>query len=169
MLKVDLVRLERQRRVRLDDVVAAEDPLWAGTEVRLARPLEVHLEAQQVGHDVVVRGQLTGEADLECRRCLAAVRVPIAEDVAVLYQAGVDAVEAERSEVYPLPARGKELDLSGMVREQVVLAVPAYAICAESCRGLCPMCGKNLNEGPCACTSEESDSRWGPLRGLKSD
>ncbi len=169
MLKVDLVRLERQHRVRLDDAVAAQDPLWAGSEVRLAGPLEVHLEAQQAGHDVVVRGQLTGAAELECRRCLQAVRVPIAEDVAVLYQAGVDAVEAEESEVYPLPARGQELDLGPMVREQVVLAVPAYAICSEACKGLCPTCGKNLNEGPCECQPETGDARWAALRRLKSD
>lgn len=169
MLKVDLVRLERQRRVRLDDAVAAEDPLWAGTELRLARPLEVHLEAQLVGHDVVVRGELTGEAQLECRRCLAAVRIPIAEDVAVLYQAGVGGVEAEQSEVYPLPARGQELDLAPMVREQVVLGVPAYAECSEACKGLCPTCGKNLNEGLCECEPETGDDRWAALRRLKSD
>lgn len=169
MLKVDLVRLERQHRVRLDDTVAVQDPLWTGTEVRLARPLEVHLEAQQVGHDVVVRGRLRGEARLECRRCLAAVRLPIAEEVAVLYQAGVDAVEAEQSEVYPLPARGTELDLGPMVREQVMLAVPAYAACSEACKGLCPTCGKNLNEGPCACEPDTGDDRWAVLRRLKSD
>ncbi len=169
MLTVDLVRLERQRRARLDDEVAPDAPLWTGTDVHLARPLEVHLEAQLVGHDVVVRGELTGEAALECRRCLAAVRVPIAEDVAVLYQAGVDPVEAEESEVYPLPARGTELDLSPMVREQVVLAVPAYGICSESCQGLCPTCGKNLNEGSCDCAPSEVDERWAALRRLKSD
>ncbi len=169
MLKVDLVRLERQRRVQLDEMVAPDDPIWAGTGLDLARPLAVRLEAQQVGHDVVVRGRLEGEAALECRRCLTPVRVPIGEDVAVLYQAGVSALEAEESEVYPLPERGNELDLSPMVREQVVLAVPAFAICEASCRGLCPTCGKNLNEGPCDCQAEAGDDRWAALRRVKSD
>ena len=169
MLAVDLVRLERQRRARLDEEVAPQDPIWAGTEVQLARPLEVHLEAQLVGHDVVVRGELRGEAALECRRCLVPVRVPVVVDVAVLYQAGVEAAEAEESEVYPLPARGSELDLRPMVREQVVLAVPAYAECTESCRGLCPTCGRNLNEGSCDCAPVEEDERWAALRRLKSD
>jgi len=169
MLTVDLVRLQRQRRARLDDDVAPEDPLWTGTDVHLARPLEVHLEAQLVGHDVVVRGELTGEAALVCRRCLVDMRVPIEEDVAVLYQAGVDPAEAEESEVYPLPARGTELDLAPMVREQVALAVPAFAICSDTCKGLCPTCGKNLNEGPCACAPAAGDDRWAALRRLKSD
>jgi uncharacterized protein len=169
MLKLDLVRLDRQRRARLDDELPADDPIWAGTGVDLARPLDVRLEAQQVGHDVVVRGRLEGAVRMECRRCLRAVEVPIDEEVAVLYQAGVDRVEAEESEVYPLPERGSELDLAPMVREQVLLAVPAFAICRESCRGLCPTCGKDLNEGPCDCRPAQVDDRWAALRRLKSD
>ncbi len=169
MLKVDLGRLERQHRLRLDAELAADDPIWAGTGIDLARPLAVRLEAQQVGRDVVVRGRFAGEVALECRRCLTAVRVPIEEDVAVLYQADLDAAEAEAAEVYPLPARGPELDLTPMVREQVVLAVPAFAVCAETCRGLCPTCGKNLNEGSCDCHPEVGDDRWAALRRLKSD
>ncbi len=169
MLKVDLGRLERQRRLRLDAELAADDPIWAGTGIDLARPLAVRLEAQQAGRDVVVRGRLEGEATLECRRCLTAVRVPIEEEVAVLYQADLDAVEAEAAEVYALPARGPELDLTPMVREQVVLAVPAFAVCAETCRGLCPTCGKNLNEGPCDCEPTGTDDRWAALRKLKSE
>ncbi len=169
MLKVDLARLERQRRVQVEAEVAPDDPIWAGTGLDLARPLDVRLEAQEVGHDVVVRGRLSGAAGLECRRCLQPVELAIDEEVAVLYQSGIDRVEAEEAEVYPLPERGKELDLSDMVREQVMLAVPAYAICSEACKGLCPHCGKNLNEGPCGCVPEVQEERWTALRKLKSD
>lgn len=169
MLKVDLGRLERQRRLRLEAELAADDPIWAGTGIDLARPLAVRLEAQQVGRDVVVRGRLAGEAGLECRRCLKAVRVPIDEEFAALYQADLDPVEAEAAEVYALPPRGSELDLTPMVREQAVLAVPAFAVCSEACRGLCPTCGRNLNEGACECEPTGTDDRWAALRKLKSD
>jgi uncharacterized protein len=169
MLKVDLARLERQHRLRLDAEVAPDDPIWAGTGVTLARPLDLRFEVQAVGHDVVVRGRLTGEAAMECRRCLVSVRVAVMEEVSVLYQAGIGAAEAEEAEVYPLPPRGRDLDLMPMVREQAVLAVPAFATCSESCLGLCPKCGKNLNEGPCGCEAVGDDERWGPLRGLKFD
>ena len=169
MLKVDLGRLDRLRRLRLDDEVAPDDPIWAGSGLNLARPLDVRLELQQVGHDVVVRGSVAGEVAMDCRRCLSPVRVPVGEEIAVLYQPGVTRTEAEESEVYPLPERGRELDLSEMVREQVMLAVPAYASCTETCRGLCPTCGKNLNEGACACEPAVGDDRWGALRKLKSE
>lgn len=59
------------------------------------------------------------------------------------------------------------VDVSGIAREAVVLALPAQLICAESCRGLCPRCGRNLNNGPCDCPAEETDERWGKLRDLK--
>jgi uncharacterized protein len=169
MLKVDLARLERQRRLRLETEVDPDDPIWAGTGISLARPLDVRLEAQLAGRDVVVRGRLEGEASLECRRCLTSVRVPIGEEVAVLYQAGMGGAEAEEAEVYPLPARGTELDLLPMVREQVVLGVPAFAVCSEACRGLCPTCGLNLNECSCECRPTEMDERWAALRKPKSD
>ena len=169
MLKVDLARLERQRRLQVEAELEPDDPIWAGTGLDLARPLDVRLEAQQVGHDVVVRGRLSGDAALECRRCLKAIEVPIDEEVAVLYQSGIDRAEAEEAEVYPLPERGKELDLSDMVREHLVLAVPAYPTCSETCKGLCPHCGKNLNEGPCECAPAEQDDRWAALRKLMSD
>ena len=84
MLKVDLARLERQRRLQVEAELEPDDPIWAGTGLDLARPLDVRLEAQQVGHDVVVRGRLSGDAALECRRCLKAIEVPIDEEVAVL-------------------------------------------------------------------------------------
>lgn len=169
MLQFDLGRLERERKLRLEAVVAPDDPMWQGTGIELTRPLDVELEAQQAGPDVVVRGEIAGEVALACRRCLRPVRVEVDDEVSALYRAGVDALEAEEEEVYPLPARGRELDVRELVREQLLLAVPQYAVCSESCRGLCSRCGVNLNEGECACGESEVDDRWGPLRKLKLD
>jgi uncharacterized protein len=53
-----------------------------------------------------------------------------------------------------------------MIREELILAVPEYVLCREECRGLCPRCGKDLNEGPCACRPEP-DPRWAALEALK--
>jgi uncharacterized protein len=169
MLQLDLGRLERNHKVRVDEAVPPDDPMWAGSGLTLSRPLDVHLEAQQAGPDVVVRGEIEGEAELSCRRCLRDVRVEIDEDIAALFRSGVGPAEAEEEEVYPLPPRGRDLDLRDLVREQVLLAVPQYAVCSEACRGLCPRCGANLNEGECACGVSEVDDRWGPLRKLKLD
>ncbi|MGB1779712.1 MAG: DUF177 domain-containing protein, partial [Longimicrobiales bacterium] len=59
--------------------------------------------------------------------------------------------------------------LSKAVREEMILAVNPYVVCEPECRGLCPKCGANLNEGACDCTDDEVDPRWAALRDLKSE
>jgi uncharacterized protein len=56
------------------------------------------------------------------------------------------------------------VDLSGLVREAIVLATPARIVCREECRGLCQLCGHDLNEGPCGCPPVEVDDRWAKLK-----
>lgn len=169
MLKVDLDRLARERRVRIDEVVPADDPLWDGLGVRFATPVALQLDVQQAGTDVVVRGGMQAEAELECRRCLKPVRLELDEELTFVYRSGVASVEAEAEETYPLPARARDVDLSRPVREHVLLAVPQYAICEEACRGLCPRCGTNLNQATCDCSEEEQDPRWAALRRLHEE
>lgn len=164
MLGIDLARLARTGSAEVDTQVPADDPLWAGTEIELAGPLDVRLVAEAAGRDVVVRGRLTGTVAMSCRRCLAPVDARVEEDVTFVYREEAGGAEAES---YALPERGNELDVGEAVREHVVLAVPRYVECSPSCRGLCPRCGTNLNEGSCECEVEEEDERWAPLRRLK--
>ena len=163
MLIVDLGRLAREGRLRLERDVAPDDALWQGLDFRFAEPVRVHMEAQLVGHDVLVRGRVQGELQRECRRCLEPLTVPLDEDVAMYFRSGISEPEAVDEEVYALPDRG-DLDIGAAVREQVALAVPQYAVCREDCRGLCPTCGANRNETDCGCEVEEVDDRWAALR-----
>ncbi len=168
MLHVDLNRLQREGRARIDAEVGPGDAFWRDAELKPHSPLEVRLEAQQAGPDVVVRGQLRGQFELSCRRCLEPVVGGIDEEVGLLYRAGTEVGEDEPADVLPLPRVGS-LDLADPLRELVLLAVPKYVYCREGCKGLCPGCGTNLNEAVCRCTSEDVDDRWAPLRQLKVD
>lgn len=141
---------------------------WDDVDVTPSSPLEVRLEAQHAGPDVVVRGRIRGTFAQECRRCLEPVEVEVDEELGRLYRAGEDLEEDESEDMLPLP-RAAELDLTDPVRQQVVVAVPRYVYCRAECRGLCPQCGTNLNESACECTTDEMDERWAPLRQLQSD
>lgn len=55
--------------------------------------------------------------------------------------------------------REEKLDLDGLMREDILLELPTKFLCREDCRGLCPVCGKNLNEGPCGCEKHPADPR----------
>jgi uncharacterized protein len=168
MLLVDLNRLQREGRARIGADVGLDAEFWQGTDLKPHTPLAVRLEAQQAGADVVVRGQLAGEFELGCRRCLEPVVAGIDEEVGLLYRAGMAPGDDEPADVLPLPRSGT-LDLTEPLREQVVLAVPSYVSCREDCRGFCPHCGTDLNQADCGCTAEASDDRWSPLRQLKVD
>jgi uncharacterized protein len=63
--------------------------------------------------------------------------------------------------------QGEGLLLEDAVREQVLLALPLKLICREDCKGLCPQCGKNLNEGACSCAAPLQDLRWSGLKEIR--
>jgi uncharacterized protein len=169
MLKVDLGLLARQHRIRIDAELPADDPLWEGAGLVFAEPVRLALDVQEAGADVVVRGRADGVAGLDCRRCTKPVQHAFDEELTIVFRAGVEGVDAEAEEVYPLPPRGEELDLSVPLLEHLLLAVPQFVICEEACRGLCPRCGTNLNQASCECVVEEEDPRWAALRRLRSD
>lgn len=168
MLKVSLAALDRGE-VHVREQVPPDDPMWEGAKLTLAEPLEVDLTAREVGDGVFVRGRLRTTVRLACRRCLSSVEQPVDDTVDLLYETlGPDDEEAE-GEVYPLPARGDELDLREAVREQLLLRAPEFALCREECRGICPTCGADRNQGDCDCVPEQAPSPWDALKNVKFD
>ena len=58
------------------------------------------------------------------------------------------------------------LELDGLLESEVILAAPTKHLCGENCRGLCPVCGQNLNRGECGCAVGETDPRLKALKNL---
>ena len=92
--------------------------------------------------------------------------------------AAKDAAEAVVVDVDSLPSvtdaeaeigyyEGEGLLLEHTLREQVLLALPLRSICRDDCKGLCPQCGKNLNEVQCDCVDEVEDPRWSALKEIR--
>ena len=145
-------------------MLSADDPVWEGAGVELATDLAVWATAEGSStRGVWVRGSFLGRIRTQCRRCLDALEVEVADELAVYFDAEATAVDEDVA-LYALDAGTEELDLGPVVRERVILAVPDYPLCGEECRGLCPSCGTNLNERECDCAVAEADPRWAPLR-----
>ncbi len=169
MLKLSLLDVDRGE-VSLQEQVPADDPLLRDLDARLSAPLSVDLRARSVGDGVLVRGTLRTSVESACRRCLTPVTVVVDASVDLLFEPVVgEEAEEVAGEVYPLPSRGTELDLSGPIREELVLHVPTYVLCEEDCRGLCPTCGADLNQAPCDCVPETAPSPWDALKKIKLD
>ena len=75
--------------------------------------------------------------------------------------------KTEDDELYPY--EGEKLDLSEAFFDNLFLEMPMTAVCSESCRGLCPVCGADLNRGQCDCQKNKIDARFSALESLLND
>ncbi len=167
MLIIDLRRLN-EAPVEVDGEIASDDPLWSESGLELASPLAVCARADgSASRGVWVRGQMSARVRSACRRCLEQLELEVSEEFAVLFDATTADDEGDL-DVYGFDPKAEELDLRVPLAERMILVVPSYALCRESCAGLCDGCGANLNEGDCGCAPESTDSRWGPLQDLQS-
>lgn len=65
-----------------------------------------------------------------------------------------------------IEVRDEQLNLDELMREDILLELPSKFLCREDCRGICPKCGKNLNDGPCGCEPQSADARFEVLKNL---
>jgi uncharacterized protein len=171
MLKLDLARLDRESRLQIDAEIPVDDPLWEGAGLNFRGPLRVELVASSTGGGgVVVRGWVEGALDLECRRCLDPVDLPIERELMLVWTP-VDELgpQEDDGETRVLDPTASELDLGAVIREELMLGTDRYQVCDPACRGLCPYCGANLNVVECDCVREERDPRWDVLRTMMSE
>ena len=148
-----------------------EDITGIDKDLDVVQPLRGRVKFLRTGEGILVTGHVQTAANLPCRRCLTPVVVPVVVDLEEQFHPSIDLVTGQA-----LPAEGQEeatridarhmLDLTEVVRQNLLLAVPVSALCSEQCRGLCPECGKNLNEGACSCQREAGDPRLAALRDL---
>jgi uncharacterized protein len=96
-------------------------------------------------------GKFTGSTLGECRRCLVEVKSVVSGEAHLGFvESGTEG--EDDSDVFPLNQgrTGSEVDLRPALREQWLLDVPAFVLCRPDCKGLCPTCGLNLNQGECS-------------------
>jgi uncharacterized protein len=137
-----------------------------------AEMIAEHRGRKNIVEDIRVRGHLSTRLEFSCARCLDPVLREVSRDFDLLYRPlGVDRraeevsiTEAETEIGY---YQGEGLLLEDVLREQVLLAVPIKAVCRDDCKGLCPHCGRNLNQERCDCAEELADPRWDALKGLR--
>ncbi len=130
---------------------------------------ECHLLRTQ--RSILVKCALNTEVELTCNRCLSQFRHPLKINFEEEYLPTVDVVSGaplpmpEEASIFTIDAR-HTIDLTEVIRQYSVMAVPMKALCDKNCAGLCPRCGHNLNQGKCDCPAQEIDPRWSELTRL---
>jgi uncharacterized protein len=131
---------------------------------------EVSLMRTQRG--VLVRGKMHTGLQLTCSRCLGAFSYPLSISFEEEYIQSIDVNSG-----LPLNSSGEPgsfiidehhvIDLTEAVRQYALLAIPMKPLCRGDCAGLCPECGRNLNQGPCGCLVRTVDPRWSKLTNMR--
>ncbi len=126
-------------------------------------PLALELRLESVTEGVLVTGIVSAPVVGQCGRCLDPVTDELDVEVCELfaYRDSVTDETTEPDEVHRIV--GDLLDVEPVVRDVVVLALPWTPLCRPDCPGLCPGCGKRLDELPADHTHEMIDPRWAAL------
>jgi uncharacterized protein len=123
--------------------------------------------------DIRIRSSYVGRFENLCARCLDPVEHPLSGQFDLLFRpTGADGDASEHSittsETEIGYYQGDGVLLEDVLREQVLLSLPAKTLCREDCKGLCPHCGRHLNSETCECTETVTDPRWSTLSSLRS-
>jgi len=137
-----------------------------------AEVIEEHHGKHQIIQDIRLRGRLSAGLELQCARCLETVTQEVTRDFELLYRplgadAGRDELSVTDAEAEIGYYQGNGILLEDVLREQVLLALPLKVTCGATCKGLCPQCGKNLNQEQCSCSTTVEDPRWAALKEVR--
>jgi uncharacterized protein len=129
-------------------------------------------ETERVDGKAHIRGNVSTTVLIDCTRCLEPVEQAIDIDFDDVFvdpndtPASPEVILSEDQLDEAIAPEGK-VDLTEVVREQILLALPYQLFCREDCKGLCPKCGGNRNLIDCKCEENEIDPRWSALKGLR--
>jgi uncharacterized protein len=153
------------------------------SDYSLSGPLRFEFEAYRVRTQIHLEGELSGSLEVECSRCVSRYRHALRDSFRLVLDEARDRVPADPEGARALQRdgmclgeeveaglyRGPEIQLDAFFGELVSLAIPVQPLCRESCLGLCPSCGTNLNEGACGCDESRPESPFAVLASLKTN
>ena len=137
--------------------------LCYGVSYPVSEPVLAEGNVRNTAGVLVMQGSIATTIHGICDRCASEFHRKVEFPIDVCLVTELTNEENEDEWVFPL--EGDSADLDDIVRTVFVLNLDSKLLCKEDCKGLCPQCGKNLNDGPCNCR-KELDPRFAALKQL---
>lgn len=128
--------------------------------VEFLQPVKIEGTLKNENETFVFEAKGKTEVILSCDRCLAPVRKELCFEIKERF--AHTGRGSEETETFS----GDQIDLTDFVKRSIIGVLPMKILCREDCKGLCPICGKDLNEGACECDTTYIDPRFESLRAL---
>jgi uncharacterized protein len=167
-LRITLAELELHR-ITASETYNPGELDYKDAEFRQTAPLKINITAELLAGEIRIRGHLNTRLEANCDRCLKVVEIPVKSDFDLFYRQTPNITEEVEIELPKAELEvgffdGDGIELADVATEQVILAVPMKVVCSAECKGLCPVCGANLNLAPCKCAPPKRDSPFASLQ-----
>lgn len=117
------------------------------------------------GGVLVLEANVVADVLTQCARCLKEITFPLSFDFSETLVLSGQETDADADSV--ILFEGKEIDVGEIAINNLLLNISSKYLCSEDCKGICPKCGKDLNDGDCECDFVEIDPRWEKLKNFK--
>jgi uncharacterized protein len=173
MIVLNLSKI-RTAHERFEQVYPPEALRRSGDEFEIVRPVSLAFDIYKDKRQFRLVGAVDSTLALHCSRCLESFELPVHAEFDLRYQPRTDAhagaeTEIQEDDLATAFYDNDEIDLGQLVVEQFYLALPMTPLCSDDCKGLCPVCGTNLNRGTCDCRRQWEDPRFAALRAIKKE
>lgn len=157
------------------DYHLTEDPIDdhgenAGLREARATAIDADVTATHTNPGAYIEGEADARVEMECGRCLRIFEAPVHADFAEQYYATIGVMSGDALAEAPRDAKtiGSDfkIDLVPLLREELILATPFAPLHSPDCKGLCEICGRDLNVDPHT-HDGPADERWATLEALK--
>ena len=146
-------------------------PVTSGAALIVAQAHPVEIWVRRVGLDVLLSCDFPLHFETDCSLCTRDMAQTVTVHFSLTLQPKPALAPLIPEEVVLNPEDpddcyfdGDSIDLDGILREQIILALPMYPKCSADCHGLCPVCGVDLNTQSCSCERDDVDPRWEKLK-----
>lgn len=162
-MKIDVTDLMKRKSAHktIDLDVELEGFDFDHEYMKIVKPIQFRGQLDMLGDFFELQGNITGTIELTCSRCL--VKYPHELNIEVDEKFSNDKETVDRDDEI-IFMDSDTLDITEIVLNNIILSLPIKRLCKEACKGLCPVCGTDLNKSSCGCVTEEVDPR---LAGLK--
>lgn len=161
-MKIDLSSVIKVTgaEIAIDGEVGFSDAQFLGENYRFSEPLKIKGRVYNNGKTLALELDVTGEMETNCARCLEPLMADVSYSIHELLSQREDGAKEDEDIIL---FDGYEIELDDIIEDHFLMNVSGKYLCDEECMGLCPHCGKNLNDGDCDCNKEYIDPRWQAL------
>ena len=162
VIDVSSILKEFGGKISFDDKAQLSDLNFSGGDYRFSKPLSVKGSVSNTGGALSLKAEVSGVMTTQCARCMKDIDVPIEFSISETLMRDDDG-ETISDDEDVIIFEGNTVEIDEIVENNFITNLSPRYLCREDCKGLCPKCGKDLNDGICDCDDDEIDPRWAAL------